>query len=324
MLPLADGSDMGGSLRNPASYCNVVGFRPSLGRVPDDRPMGWLARLSTSGPMARSVADAALLLSVQAGPHVDDPLSLSDHGATFRSSLACQPVGLRIAWCTELPGAPVAASVTAAIAAAAATFARLGCRVDQDAPDLAGAMEVFQVQRAAALGLTAAGLDAELPDWRRHAKATAVWNMDGARRLTADQLVRAEVNRTALYRGAARFFERYDALLLPAAQVPPFPAEQEWVTEINEVRMQTYIDWMTVCCVVSVLGLPAISVPGGFTPDGLPVGVQIVGPPRGDLAVLRIAHLFEQATGYGQRRPSLTSAPGTSPGNDAAREDRSP
>lgn len=324
MLPLADGSDMGGSLRNPASYCNVVGFRPSLGRVPDDRPMGWFARLSTSGPMARSVADAALLLSVQAGPHRDDPLSLADRGETFNDSLACRPEGLRIAWCTELPGAPVDASVASVISAAAATFARLGCEVERDAPDLSGAMEVFQVQRAAALGLTAAALDAELPDWRRHAKDTAVWNMDAARRLTADQLVQAEVKRTALYRAAARFFERYDGLLLPAAQVPPFPVEQEWVREINGVKMQTYVDWMTVCCVVSVLGLPAISVPGGFTPDGLPIGVQIVGPPRGDLAVLRIAHLFERATGYGQRRPPLASAPGTPPGSDATTEGQTP
>jgi len=259
--------------------------------------------------MARSVADAALLLSVQAGPHPDDPLSLEAPGDGFLASLDREMQGVRIAWSAELPGAPVDPAVARVIESAARTFAELGCSVTQDAPDLAGAMQVFQVQRAAALGVTGRALDLELPDWRAHAKATAIWNMDAGLRLTTDQLVQAELRRTALHRSTARFFERYDALLLPSAQVPPFPVETEWVREINGIEMATYIDWMTVCCVISVLGLPAISVPGGFTTDGLPVGLQIVGPARGDLGVLRIAHAFEQATRYGERRPTIASEP---------------
>jgi amidase len=305
MLPLADGSDMGGSLRNPASFCNVVGFRPSIGRVPDPRAFGWMARLATSGPMARTVADAALLLSVQAGPHPDDPLAFDAPGDVFRTPLDGLAAGLRLAWCRELPGVPVEPAVAAVIAAAARTLADLGCQLTEDAPDSTGAMEVFRVQRAAALGVTGRQLDVELPEWRRHAKETAVWNMDEGRRLSADQLIDAELQRTRLHRDAARFFERYDALLLPSAPVPPFPVETEWVRRINGVTLSTYIDWMAVCCIISVLGLPAISVPAGFTPAGLPVGLQIVGPPRGDLSVLRIAHAFEQATGYGRRRPAL-------------------
>jgi len=305
MLPLADGSDMGGSLRNPASFCNVVGFRPSLGRVPDPRALGWFARLATSGPMARSVADAALLLSVQAGPHRDDPLCIQEGGERFTANLDCDIGDLRIAWSPELPGTPVDPAVARIIEMAADTFTALGCSVVRDAPDLTGAMEAFRVQRAAAFGVTRRALDLEVPDWRHHAKETAVWNFDQGLDLTADALVSAEIRRTAAYRSAARFFERYDALLLPAAQVLPFPIETEWVREINGIPMTTYIDWMRVCCVISVLGLPAISVPGGFTGDALPVGLQIVGPPRDDIGVLRIAHAFEMATAHGRRRPAI-------------------
>jgi amidase len=305
MIPLADGTDMGGSLRNPAAFCNVVGFRPSIGRIPDPNALGWFARLATSGPMARTVADAALLLSVQAGPHPDDPQSLAEPGELFRAELAGEPRGLRIAYATGLPGIPVDPAVAGVIESAARTFAALGCEVEETAPNLAGAMDVFRLQRAAVLGLRGRALDVEVPGWRKHAKETAVWNIDQAKSLTATDLMNAELRRTSLYRVAARFFERHDALLLPAAQVPPFPVETEWVRTINGVALKSYLDWMSICCVVTVLGLPAISVPGGFTPAGLPVGVQIVGPPRDDLGVLRIAHVFEEATRFGQQRPAL-------------------
>jgi amidase len=166
-------------------------------------------------------------------------------------------------------------------------------------------MDVFRAQRAAVLGLRGRALDVEVPGWRKHAKETAVWNIDQSKTLSATDLLNAELRRTSLNRVAARFFERHDALLLPAAQVPPFPVETEWVRTINGVALKSYLDWMSICCVVTVLGLPAISVPGDFTPEGLPVGVQIVGPPRDDLGVLRIAHAFEEATRFGQRRPAL-------------------
>ncbi|MEZ5560250.1 MAG: amidase [Pseudomonadales bacterium] len=307
MLPLADGSDMGGSLRNPASFCNVVGLRPSIGRVPDDRPMAWLARLSSNGPMARSVADAALLLSVQAGPALSDPLSLERSGLEFDAALHRDLTGVRIAWSPDLGLTPVDGEVASLVERAADTFAALSCRVAADAPDLSGAMDVFQIQRAAALAVTGRTLEASIPDWRRHAKDTAVWNIERGFALEAGDLLESEVQRSAIYRRVVRFFDHYDALVLPAAQVPPFPAELEWVSEINGRRLDTYLDWMTICCAISVTGLPAISVPGGFTRSGLPVGIQIVAGPRQDFELLQLAYRFEQATGFGQTHPEVAT-----------------
>lgn len=307
MVPLADGSDMGGSLRNPASFCNVVGLRPSIGRVPDERPMGWLARLSTPGPMARTVSDTALLLSVQSGHFAADPLSLSQPGHVFCGTLARDMSKLRIAWSTNLGHLPVDEEVATVIEQAAATFAELGCHVEEACPDLHSAMAVFHTQRAAALAVLGRDLEAAVPDWRDHAKDTAIWNIERGLAVTAGQLIDAETERTAIYRRAATFFDRYDALLLPAAQVPPFPAEHEWVSEVAGQPMHDYIEWMTVCCAISVTGLPAISVPAGFTAGGLPVGLQIVAGPHDDLGLLQIAHEFEQATLLHQRQPLLDS-----------------
>ncbi|MEM7097480.1 MAG: amidase [Pseudomonadota bacterium] len=307
MLPLADGSDMGGSLRNPASFCNVVGFRPSIGRVPNGRGFGWACRLATTGPMAKSVADLALLFSVQAGPDSSDPLTLPESGDYFLD--AYEPfadlTGLKVAYCPNLHGIPIDPEVTQVLEQCAATFATLGAQLDQTGPDLADAMDVFQTQRAQGLAVVANALDATIPDWKQHAKDTAVWNMEKGQALALKEVIDAEVKRTQIYAHVAEFFAEYDALLLPAAQVPPFDLNQEWVDEIDGTRMETYIDWMTVCCAITVTGLPAISIPGGFTPDGLPVGLQIVGKPRGDLDLLRIAHTFEQATKHGRRKPQI-------------------
>lgn len=311
MLAIADGSDMGGSLRNPAAFCNVVGFRPSIGRVPDQRAFGWLARLSTSGPMARNVEDAALLLSVQSGYCATDPLSRMEPGAEFGGSLDRDPRTLRIALSDDLGDLPVQPEVRERINQAGTVFADLGAEVEEACPYLDGAMAVFQAQRAAGLVALGKQLDRQVPDWRRYAKDTAVWNIEMGLNLTADELIGAEIERTQIYRRAARFFERYDVLLCPAAQVAPFPIGDEWASEINGQPMDTYIDWMAVCCTITVLSAPAISVPGGFTPaggftpQGLPVGLQIVGAPGQDLKVLQAARLFEQATGHGKTRPPI-------------------
>ena len=305
MLVLADGSDMGGSLRNPAAFCNVVGFRPSIGRVPGERAFGWLARLSTLGPMARNVADAALMLSVQAGYCATDPLSRMQPAAEFGGSLDSDPHTLRIALSGDLGGLPVQPEVREPINRAGATLADLGAEVEEACPNLDGAMAVFQAQRAAGLAALGKQLDRQVPDWRRHAKDTAVWNIEKGFSLTADEMIAAEIERTQIYRRTAQFFERYDVLLCPAAQVAPFPIGDEWVREINGQTMATYIDWMTVCCAITVFAAPAISVPAGFTPDGLPVGLQIVGAPGQDLKVLQVAHLFEQATGHGKTWPPI-------------------
>ena len=167
-------------------------------------------------------------------------------------------------------------------------------------------MQVFQTQRAAALAVTGRQLESTLPDWRNHAKDTAVWNIEKGFALSGDDIIDAELERTAIYRRVVEFFSRHELLVLPSAQVPPFSIDMEWVREIEGVTMESYIDWMTVCCAISVTGLPAISVPGGFTSDGRPIGIQIVAGPRQDLALLRAALSFEQATGHGQYRPDLS------------------
>ena len=310
MLAVADGSDMGGSLRNPASFCNVVGLRPSIGRVPPRGAANWLGRISTGGPIGRTVADTALLFSVQAGPDSIDPLTLPEPGSTFRE-IASGGVGSdderpgRIAYSPNLDGLPVEAEVAEVISRAPAVFEGLGWTVDEAAPDLSRAMEVFQVQRAAGLSNLGRTLDETVPDWRSHAKETAVWNIERGFALTSEEIMRSELLRAQIYAEVAEFFETYDALILPAAQVAPFSIDTEWIGEINGVELPTYIDWMTVCCAISVTGLPAISVPAGFTSAGLPVGLQIVGKPQGDLELLRIAQAFEQATMHHQRLPAV-------------------
>ncbi len=261
--------------------------------------------------MGRTVADTALLFSVQAGPDELDPLTLSEAGATFRdaaseasvASLRDQP--LRIAYSANLHGLPIAREVAEVIARAPAVFEELGWAVEEAAPDLSGAMEVFQTQRAATLSNLGRQLDTDVPDWRSHAKETAIWNIEQGFTLTSEAVMRSELARTQIYAEVAQFFDKYDALILPAAQVAPFPIETDWIREINGVELPTYLDWMTVCCAVSVTGLPAISVPGGFTSDGLPVGLQIVGKPRGDLKLLRIAAAFEAATEHHLREPGI-------------------
>ncbi|XOV83147.1 MAG: amidase [bacterium] len=307
MLALADGSDMGGSLRNPASFCNVVGLRPSIGRTPKGDGFGWLGRLTTTGPMATNVADTALLFSVQAGPDPTDPLTLEDPGHIFLDAL--QPRndlrGLRIAYCPSIGDAPVEPAVASVIAAAADTLANLGAEVVEAAPPLDQAMGVFQVMRAAALANLGHALNLTEPEWRTTAKQTAVWNIEKGLALSAADIYAAELRRTRIYADCVRFFDDFDALILPAAQVAPFDRNIEWIEQINDIPMATYIDWMTVCCAVTVTGLPALSVPAGFTTSGLPVGLQIVGKPRADLDLLKLAHCYEQATLFYQQKPTL-------------------
>ena len=307
MLPLADGSDLGGSLRNPASFCNVVGFRPSIGRMPFNKNYAWYGRMVTTGPMAKTVKDTTLLFSAMAGPDPSDPLTLAEPGHHFFDGLvaAKEPHTLKIAVSTDLGCLEVDQEVAEIIQAAGQTFASLGATVKVDAPDLAGAMDVFQTQRAASLRPLGENLEKNFPQWRIDAKDTAIWNIEKGRQLSADEIMGAEATRSKIYAQAAEFFQHYDALILPAAQVPPFAAEEEWVKQINGVEMATYLDWMAVCCMITVTGLPAISVPAGFTKNGLPVGVQIVGKPRGDLALLQIAQLFEDATSHHKKLPAL-------------------
>jgi amidase len=302
MVPIADGSDMGGSLRNPAGFCNVVGFRPSPGRVPSwPDPTPWLA-LTVDGPMARTVEDAALMLSAIAGPDPRCPLSVSDPGSLFLRPLERDFTGARVAWSRDLGGLPVDPRVGEVLEVHRGVFESLGCAVEDAEPDFADADEIFKVLRAWRYELAYGEL---LKDLRDEMKDTVVWNIEEGARLGGPQVGRAERKRTELFHRVRSFMGSYEFLVSPVSQVPPFDVRRRYVTEIGGERMETYIDWMKSCYYVTVTGLPAISVPCGFTREGLPVGIQIVGRYRDDFGVLQLAHAFEGATRYGERRPPL-------------------
>jgi amidase len=302
MVPLADGSDLGGSLRNPASFCNVVGLRPSLGRVPVwPSESAWLG-LGVQGPMARTVEDVALLLSVISGPDARAPLATGESGARFREPLPRDFRGVRIAWSRDLGGLPIDRRIATVVGSQRATFDALGCVVEEGQPDFSDAREIFQVWRAWAFFLKYGTL---LGAHRHEMKDTVVWNIEQGLKLTGPDLAQAEAKRTALYHRVRTFMEQYPFLVLPVTQVPPFDVAQPYVTEINGVPLPTYVDWMRVCSDITVTGLPAISVPCGFTEDGLPVGIQIVGRHRDEWGVLQLAYAFQQATGVWTRRPAL-------------------
>lgn len=304
LVPLADGSDMGGSLRNPASFCNVVGFRNSPGRVPSYPTMMAWNPLAVEGAMARSVSDLALLLSVLAGPDPRSPISQTEPGELFTRPLGRDFRHTRIAWSRNLGRYPVQPVVNEVCDQARTVFAALGCQVEDGEPDFTDADEIFQVLRAWSFAQSRA------EDYQRHRdqlKDTIIWNVEQGLRLTGLDISRAEAKRTQLYDRVQTFMQRYEFLILPVSQVAPFPIETDWVREINGVQMETYIDWMATCYAITVTGLPAISVPCGFTPEGLPVGLQIVGRHQHDFEVLQLAYAFEQATQHGQRRPAIAS-----------------
>jgi amidase len=305
MVPIADGSDLGGSLRNPANYCNVVGFRTCPGRVPVWPTLNAWFPLAVKGPMARTVEDTALMLSVLAGADRRAPISIAEPGGLFSRPLQRDFNGVRLAWNPEFGGLPVDRRVTTAIEKQRSTFESLGCRLEERLPDFAEADEVFKIWRAWDYEVAYAGL---LKEHRGKIKDTVIWNVEEGIKLTGPQIGQAEVKRTELYHRIRVFMETYEFLILPVSQVPPFDVKQPYITEINGIQMKTYIDWMQSCYFISVTGLPAISVPCGFTEEGLPVGVQIVGRHQDERGVLQLAYAFQQATGFWKRRPPVVEA----------------
>jgi amidase len=302
MVPIADGSDMGGSLRNPASFCNVVGFRPSTGRVPGWPVQAAWSTLSTDGPMARTVQDVALMLGAISGPDPRSPLAISESGESFFGPLQRDFSGTRVAWSRDLGGLPVDPRVTTVLEGQRHVFGNIGCLVEDGEPDFEDADEIFKTLRAWHFELNYGGL---LEQHRDRMKETVVWNIEQGANLSGPELGRAERARTALYHRVRNFMEDHEFLVAPVSQVAPFDVKQRYVTEINGIEMETYIDWMKSCYYVTVVGLPAISVPCGFTPEGLPVGIQIVGRHRDDLGVLQLAHAFEHATGFWKHQPLI-------------------
>ncbi len=302
LTPVADGSDTGGSLRNPAAFCNVVGFRPSIGRVPDPKtPFAW-STLSTSGCLGRSVADLALALSAIAGPDWRAPLSIEQPGELFARPLDRSFKGVRVAWFKDLGGVPFDPSVRSVVDGHRRTFESLGCIVERAEPDFAPAEISFRILRAWASANQHGAQLRKTPD---AFKDTLKAEIEEGLRLTVADITRAEIAHGQIWRRFQAFLEKYEYFVLPTTQVAPFDINMEYPKEIAGVRFDSYIDWMKSCWYISATGNPAASVPGGFTPEGLPVGVQIVGRNKEDFSVLQMAHAFELETGFGKKRPAI-------------------
>lgn len=303
MLPVADGSDMGGSLRNPAAFNDVYGFRPSQGRVPaGPAPEGFVAQMGVEGPMARSVRDMALLLSVQAGYDPRAPLSL-DGKPDFVTDLVPEMAGRRVAWLGDLGGKlAMEAGILDLCEAALGLMEEAGALVEPHVPafDMEALWRAFVTLRHFTSG-SALKVFYDDPDKRALLKPEAIFEVDGGLDLVAAQIFAASQVRTAWYRHVLLLFERFDVLAIPTAQVFPFPAERHWPDEIAGRRMDSYHRWMEVTALATMAGLPAVNVPVGFSADGRAMGMQLIGRPRGDQAVLNLAAGYEAVTPFGVR-----------------------
>ncbi len=301
MAWLATGSDLGGSLRTPAAFCGVVGLRPSPGRVargPTDDPFDTLA---VAGPMARDVGDLALFLDAMAGADPRDPLSLPGEAESFAAA-AARPAGpLRLAWSADLGGlTPVDREVAAVCTRALARLEAAGWTVAEAAPDLRGAVETFGVLRGLLFATKWAPL---LERHRQRLKPEVVWNIEYGLGLDAATVARARRARARYVAEAAALFARFDLLVTPAAIVPPFDLRQRWLERLGDHVFATYVDWLAVTSAVTLLGCPALALPCGLTAAGLPVGLQLVAPPRAERALLRAAAAMEEAFGFAARLP---------------------
>ena len=279
MLPIADGSDTGGSLRNPANFCNVIGFRPSPGRVPTfPSKVGW-GPISVQGPMARNIDDCALLLSAIAGEDSRVPISITEAGERFLEPLEREFKGVNVAWSPSLGGLPVDPRTTGVLESQRHVFDHLGCNVFEADPDLRNNRDKL--------------------------KDTMIWDIEQGVNLTGPQVGWAEAKRMELFQRMHHFMDKYEFLICPVSQRPPFDVKQRWVSDINGIEMENFISWMKSCYYITATGHPAVSVPCGFTAEGLPVGIQIVGRYRDDFGVLQLAKAFEQATGFWKELPAV-------------------
>jgi amidase len=290
MAWLAQGSDMGGSLRNPASFCGVVGLRPSIGRVAHSPKFGINRTLGVQGPMARNIEDLALFLDAMSGEHPADPLSLPMLPTSFLSSARSGRKPKRVAYSADLGITPVDPEVAALTRKAAARFAEAGVIVEDAHPDLSEAHDCFHVLRAFDFAISKAEL---LRTKRDLLKPEVIWNIEKGLELSVEQIARAEAQRLAMTERTRAFFESYDLLLTPATIVPPFPVEHRYVAECGGQKFDNYIQWLGIVYAITLACCPALSMPCGFTASGLPVGLQLVGPPRGEAPLLAGARVLE-------------------------------
>jgi len=306
MAWLATGSDLGGSLRNPASFCSIVGLRPSQGRIASDPGETAFNRLSMEGPMARNVNDAAMLLDVMAGYDRRDPMSLDDPAESFEEAAISENVPPRIAFSPDLGVTPVDPEVAEICERAALRFEELGAHVEKAQPDFSGLQDVFQVHRALSF---ATSLGAELEANRDTFKPEIVWNVEKGLALTGQDIMNAMVERSEIYRRANTFFSDFDLILTPATVVPPYPVEQRFVQRVGDHEFSNYIEWCSIAYAFTVLGAPAMSVPCGFTQSGLPVGLQIAAPLREETRLLAAASALENLLRLSDALPIDPRAP---------------
>jgi amidase len=300
MAWLANGSDLGGSLRTPASFCSVVGLRPSPGRVPHGPSASPFQTLSVEGPMARDVRDLALMLDAQAGFDPRDPISFEAPVRSFAEAAGQPTPPRRVAFSADLGVTPVDAEVGAICRAATQRFVELGALVEEASPDLSSAVEVFTTLRAESFVTGRALL---LERHRDQLKPEVVWNIERGLTVTADEIGHAERQRGLMQRGMAAFMADHDLLCSPAAIVPPFPVEQRYVEALNGHRFPSYIDWIAINFAITLTGCPALCLPCGFTSTGLPVGLQIVGRPRGEAMLLAAGAMLEDLLSLAVRVP---------------------
>jgi amidase len=291
---LAHGSDMGGSLRNPASFCGVTGLRPSIGRVATTPGAGLDRTLSVQGPMARSIADLALLLDAMTGENPADPLSLPAPATPFSAALHSGTKPRKVAYSANLGITPVDPEVAAVTKRAAEALAAQGVVVEEAHPDLSEAHDCFQVLRAFDFAVSKAKL---LRAHRELLKPEVIWNIEKGLALGVEEIARAEAQRVVLARRMLAFFEDYDLLLAPATITAAFPVEQRYLAACAGHTFATYIDWLAIVYAVTLTCSPALSMPCGFTTEGLPVGLQVIGPNRGEASLLAGAHWIEQVLG---------------------------
>jgi len=303
MVSLADGSDHGASLRNPASFTNTVGFRPSPGRIPTwpSKDVWWSH--SVHGPMARTVEDIGLFMAAVAGPDPRVPISIEEPGNAFAAGLQADWSGVPIAWSDDLGGLPIDPQVTAALQPAREVLDTIGFRVADASPNFAGAEESFQIYRAYNFAREFGDVIESDPG---SYKDTIIRNTKYGLGLTASDIGRAAEARTRLFKRISTFLDAYRFLAIPTSAVPPFPVSEEYPTQINGVPMENYTSWFASCYYISAVGMPAISIPAGFTESGLPVGLQIVGRHHADLDVLRAAFAFQQETMLWTRHPPFS------------------
>jgi amidase len=304
MLPLADGSDHGGSLRNPAGWNNICGFRTSLGLVPRDAVDRFLPSMSVLGPMARNVADLAMLLAVQAGYDDRAPLSLPGDGSRFGGRLERDFHGTRIAWVGDFKGqVPYAPGVLEVCKDALKAFEAMGCIVEEAIPDYS-LDAVWRAWLTLRPWFSAGELLPHYKDPQKRAllKPEAIFEVETALKLPAVEITAASVVRSEWYAAVRKLFQTYDYMIMPTAQLFPFDAGLDWPHEIAGHKMQTYHEWMKGVILVSMAGCPALAAPAGFNAEGLPIGIQIVGPNHADLACLQLAYAYDVATSWAARR----------------------